>query len=104
MSNTVITIFRSRLRPEAGEDYRHVAAEMDTLAQSMPGFVEAKQFVADDGERVTLVTFEREETQRAWREHPDHQRAQGLGRTDFYQEYALTVCRPMRSSCFTRDT
>jgi len=62
----VVTIFRSRLKPEVQEEYAPLAARMSELAASMPGYISHKGFVAEDGERLTLVEFESEEAQRAW--------------------------------------
>jgi heme-degrading monooxygenase HmoA len=67
----------------------------------MPGLVDVKSFTADDGERVTLVTFADAETQRAWREHPDHRHAQQAGRDRFYAEYSIQVCDCTRVRTFT---
>lgn len=94
----VVTIFRSRLRPEAEAEYVEWAARMSALAATMPGYVSHKGFVAADGERVTIVEFASEEAQRAWRTHPDHVAAQKKGRQDFYAEYRLQVCRVERES------
>ena len=52
----VVTVFRSRLRPDAA-GYDATAARMSELARTMPGYVDHKTFTADDGERVTVVTF-----------------------------------------------
>jgi antibiotic biosynthesis monooxygenase (ABM) superfamily enzyme len=35
----VITVFRSRLRPEAQEEYRQWATRMSELARHMPGYI-----------------------------------------------------------------
>ncbi len=48
--------------------------------EGFPGFVEFKQFVADDGERVTLVTFDSAEHEAAWRDDVEHRAAQQEGR------------------------
>ena len=88
----IITIFRSRLRTEHAEEYEPVAARMVELAHSMPGFISIKTFAATDGERVSIVEFEDEQTQRAWREHPEHREAQRLGREKFYSEFRIQVC------------
>lgn len=103
MRNVVITIFRSRVRPEAADEYAVWAERMEALAATMPGFVAIKTFAAADGERVSLVEFESEETLRAWREHPEHRVAQRLGRERFYAEFELTTCVPLRSSSFKRE-
>jgi heme-degrading monooxygenase HmoA len=88
----VVTIFRSRLRDEAHRRYEQEAQRMEDLARAMPGFIEIKTFTADDGERVSLVTFASEDEQAAWRRHPEHRSAQQRGRDDFYQEYLIQVC------------
>jgi heme-degrading monooxygenase HmoA len=97
----VVTVFRSRLRPEAIDEYEPRAAEMFALAHTMPGLVDVKSFTADDGERVTLVTFADPASQRAWREHPDHRLAQQAGRDRFYAEYSIQVCECTRVRTFT---
>lgn len=87
----ILTVFRNQLRPDNVEQYRVTSARMDALARSMPGFVDAKTFTADDGERVTIVTFADAESQRAWREHPEHREAQRAGVEEFYSEYSIQV-------------
>lgn len=67
----------------------------------MPGLVDVKSFTADDGERVTLVTFSDAEAQRAWREHADHRLAQEAGRDRFYAEYSIQVCDCTKVRRFT---
>lgn len=96
----IVTIFRSRLRPEHLEEYAPVAARMDELARAAPGFLAIKTFTAQDGERVSIVEFVDAETQRAWREHPEHQAAQRLGREKFYSEFRIQVCRVERATSF----
>ncbi len=87
----VMTVFRSRRRPEAEAEYHRVAEGMRRHALSMPGFVDFKTFVAEDGENVSLITFASVETQRAWRDELDHRRAQQQGRDEFYVEYSVQV-------------
>ena len=87
----VITVFRSRRRPEGEPDYQRVAAAMEAAAREMPGFVDFKTFSADDGEKVSLVTFATPAAQQAWRDDPRHRRAQQQGRDQFYVEYSIQV-------------
>jgi heme-degrading monooxygenase HmoA len=96
----VVTVFRSRLRPEAGDEYLEVAERMESLARSMPGFVDFKAFSAADGERVSLIAFESMEAQAAWRNHPEHREAQRRGRERFYAEYRIQVCDLQSERCF----
>ena len=85
----VLTVFRNRLRPEHVDEYSTTGDRMNELARSMPGYVDHKTFTAADGERVTIVTFEDAESQRAWRDLAEHRAAQQAGRDRFYAEYAI---------------
>jgi heme-degrading monooxygenase HmoA len=97
----LIILFRSRLREDAGPGYQDMAAEMLATAQSMPGFIDYKQFTADDGERLTLVRWQDEETLRGWREHERHRLAQRLGREQWYSEYHIEVAEVVRDRAWT---
>ncbi len=99
----VLTVFRSRLRPEHEEEFHALADEMMALARSMPGFLSCEVFISQSGERASLVEFETAEHLQAWREHPRHRAAQALGRERFYEDYTLQVCDPMRTSRFERE-
>jgi heme-degrading monooxygenase HmoA len=94
----IVTVFRSRVRPEAQQEYLQWAARIAALAKTMPGYISHKGFTAEDGERVTIVEFESEEAQRAWRMHPEHAVAQKKGRQDFYSEYRLQICSVLRET------
>jgi heme-degrading monooxygenase HmoA len=96
----IVTVFRSRLKPEAEPEYGEWAARISALARQMPGYRSHKVFVADDGERVTIVEFESEEAHRAWSTHPEHVQAKMKGRRDFYLEYRIQVCNVLRESGF----
>ena len=98
----VVTVFRSRLRGEAREEYLALAPKMAALAETMPGFRSRKTFVAEDGERLILVEFEDEAAQRNWSLNAEHVAAKKLGRERFYSEYTLQVCSVLRESRFPR--
>lgn len=51
----IVTVFRTRLNPQVEDAYGPVATRMSELARSVPGYVSHKGFVAEDGERVTIV-------------------------------------------------
>ena len=91
MPDQILTVFRNRLRPEHRDDYSATSERMTVLARAMPGFVDAKTFTADDGERVTIGTFADLDSERAWRDHPEHREAQRAGIDRFYAEYSITV-------------
>ncbi len=93
----VVTVFRSRLKPEGREEYFQTAARMSEIARAMPGYLSHKVFTAEDGERVTIVEFEGAEAHDSWRFHPDHLAAKQRGVAAFYSEYSIRVCDVVRS-------
>jgi heme-degrading monooxygenase HmoA len=98
----VVVLFRSRLTAEAGDDgYPEMAAEMLATAKEMPGFVEFKSFKAEDGERMSVVWWQDEETMAAWRSHPRHRVAQQNGRAKWYESYRIEVAQVVRENSFT---
>ena len=97
----VVIVFRARLR--SGIDQQALAQlgqRMYELASAMPGYLSYKDFAAEDGESVSIVEFESEETLAAWREHPEHKAAQQRGRKEFFSEYRIQVCTQVRESRF----
>jgi heme-degrading monooxygenase HmoA len=97
----IVTSFRNRLKPEHQAEYYSYAKEIRELAATMPRFIGQKSFVAEDGERVSIVEFASEETHQAWREHPGHRVAQALGRGTFYSEYRVQVCTLKRDYSYS---
>jgi heme-degrading monooxygenase HmoA len=94
----IVTVFRSRLNSGVQEDYGQMAKAMSELARAMPGYISHKGFVAEDGERVTIVEFESEESLQAWRVHPEHAKAKKRGIQDFFSQYKVQICQVIRSS------
>lgn len=94
----ILTVFRSRVRPEMREEYAQWSARLSEIARTMPGYISHKGFVAEDGERVTLVEFSSREALRGWALHPDHVAAKEKGRREFYLEYRVQICSVERVS------
>lgn len=99
----IVTVFRSRLMPGVREEYVSLVDRMVELASDMPGYISHKGFFAEDGERVTIVEFESEEAQRAWRMQPEHRHVQGKAREIYYQDYSVQVCQVLRETSFKRE-
>ncbi len=99
----IVVLFRSKL-VDAPEGYGEMAAEMAALAQTMPGFIDMKSYVAEDGERLTIVRWESEETMQIWRENERHRVAQKAGRERWYQYYKLEIAELRREKMFQRGT
>ena len=97
----MVVVFRAH-RTAAGlsREYAEQLQRMTDLAVKMPGYVSHKPFVAEDGERLTLIEWESAETLRSWATHPEHVLVKQLGRQKFYQDYRLQVCEVVRESRF----
>lgn len=87
----VVTVFRSRRRPDTDDAYGPLAGAMLEAARSQPGFVDFATFESPDGDRVSLITFTSAEAQSAWRDDPAHRAAQQRGRDDLYEWYSIQV-------------
>lgn len=100
----VLVLFRTHLREEAaGSEYEETSGRMHELVSSMPGFVSIKSYTAEDGEEIGIVRFESEEALSAWRNHPEHRKAQRRAREFFYDYYWVQVCNVIREYEFRRD-
>jgi heme-degrading monooxygenase HmoA len=75
----LITVFRSRLKPDLRDEYAAAVERMSALARTMPGHISHKTFYAEDGERCTIVEFAHEEGQRVWQTNAEHRMAQKAG-------------------------
>lgn len=98
----VLTVFRNRLRSDAGDEYGETLKRMLEIVRQMPGYIQHKVFTAADGERCTIVEFDTEEHQKAWALDAEHIAAKKRGREAFYEEYKLQVCSVVRESKFPR--
>jgi len=94
-SQHVISLFRFRMRDltaAQGEQYGAIADRLLETASAMPGFVSFRNYTAEDGEMLVMVEFASAEALAAWRDHPDHRKAQQHGRDQYYAEYQVTNC------------
>ena len=99
----IVTVFRSRLMPGLQDEYVALVEAVRQEVETMPGYISHKGFWAEDGERVTIVEFEHEEAQRAWRMNAEHIEAQRLGRQKYYEAYDIKVCNVLHDAHFKRD-
>lgn len=98
----LVILFRSKLTPEAGEDYNAMSDEMHLLVRENPGFVDVKHYKSEDGERLTVAWFKDKEFLRAWRELPRHREAQSTGRKRWYEYYKMDVATIERTTEFEK--
>ncbi len=99
---SIVILFRSKLTDQAGEDYKAMDAELETLVRQNPGFVDVKSYTAADGERLTVVWWRDEKSLGEWRNLMRHREAQETGRQKWYEYYDMDVASITRSKSFSR--
>ena len=98
----IVVLFRSKLTEAAGDDYAQLSDEMDAHARTFPGFIDVKAFTAEDGERLTVVWWQDEETLRVWATDARHRAAQQTGRRLWYEYYRMDIAEIVRVKNFDR--
>jgi heme-degrading monooxygenase HmoA len=76
---------------------------MSELARAVPGYISHKGFVAEDGERVTIVEFESEEALHKWRIDPEHRAAKKRGFESFFSEFKFQICSVIRERAWVAN-
>ena len=103
----MVTLFWNRFRGDMDAatraEYEANAKRMNEIVEQMPGYVSIKRYTDDDGERLSVIVFESEEAQQAWRHHPEHAKVQARGRECYYEWYRLMACMPQRDYQWQRD-
>jgi heme-degrading monooxygenase HmoA len=99
----IVTVFRNRLRPDNQAEYFDTPKRMSEIARTMPGYLSHKSFTADDGERVTIVEFTDEASQKAWATQARHVEAKARGREAFYSAYSIQICTVTRGHRWTAE-
>ncbi|SRR5258706_14986152 len=94
----IVTVFRFRVARDTKNEFFQATRRMNELAASMPGYVSHKVFMAEDGEFLTHIEFESEETMHAWSVHPEHLEAKAKGRNAYFSEYQTQICAVIRQS------
>jgi len=88
----VIALFEFRLRGDIDiAEWEQTFERMVALASEMPGLISIDGFASPDGTRLAVVRFESDEALQAWKNDPEHLRAQGRGREAFFDTYKVVV-------------
>jgi heme-degrading monooxygenase HmoA len=99
-----IIVFKSKLRDGVEADYGTRAEAIYNLATGMPGLISAEDYKAESGERVSIIEWDTMEHLIAWRDHPEHLKAQQEGRDKYYASYSISIAQVQRSSAYDATT
>ncbi len=96
-------IFTSLRTADDPEGYAAMADRMIELASGQPGFLGVESVRDAYGTGITVSYWSSLAAIRRWREHAEHQVAQSQGRSTWYREYRLRICRVEREIQFLSD-
>ncbi|MCF6136606.1 antibiotic biosynthesis monooxygenase family protein [Pseudalkalibacillus berkeleyi] len=91
-------IFSSQ-RTEGDQGYQNMAEKMVELATQQKGFLGIES-TNDDELGITISYWDSLEAIQSWKEHSAHQIAQRKGKSEWYKQFALTVCKVERDNFF----
>jgi heme-degrading monooxygenase HmoA len=91
-------IFASQ-RTEGEQGYGKMAEKMVELASKQNGFLGVES-ARDEGLGITVSYWQSLEAIKNWKDHSLHQVAQEKGKTIWYQNFSLRVCKVERDSYF----
>src|SRR5277367_975413 len=99
----VISIFRFRMKNLSAaerEEYTTTAGRLLKILDAMLGFISFREYKGHDGEFIGITEWASVEALAAWRENPEHRKAQERGQQAFYAEYEISVCTALRTYGF----
>lgn len=93
-------IFTSLLSKDT-EGYSEMGLKMKELAEQQPGYLGFESAREDIG--ITISYWESPEAIKAWKAELEHLKAQKMGRSKWYQQYTVRICKVEREYEFKRD-
>ncbi len=90
-------IFSSRRTGRDDVGYADMAAKMDALAKTMPGYLGIETIRSREGATITVSYWTDEQAIRNWRTNAEHRLAQDKGKTMWYEHYELRIAKVERA-------
>jgi heme-degrading monooxygenase HmoA len=96
-------VFTSLRSAADADGYAVTADRMVELASAQPGFLGIESVRGADGAGITVSYWSSLEAIRNWRDVAEHRVAQANGRSTWYDEFKLRICRVERETTFVRN-
>jgi len=93
-------IFRAEIN-EFDQSYFDIAARMQELAKSKYGCLEFTA-LTEGNQEIAISYWESENQIIAWKQDPEHKKAQELGRSKWYKSYQVQIVKVERA--YTSNT
>lgn len=94
----VIVVFEFELKPEGGNRYFDLAAELRAELEKQPGFIALERFESlnKKGRFVSIQSWQDDASVKAWKDHAEHRLAQEEGKAGLFASYRLRVAEVFR--------
>lgn len=86
-------------RTNIDDGYTETANQMLKLAETIPGYLGMES--AREGIGITVSYWENLDAIKQWRQHPEHVKAQRLGREKWYVDFTTRVCRVEKEGSYS---
>ena len=86
----ILATFRCYLRSELPSDTDELIRNLHASLTAVEGFEWTKDFVADDGEVLTLVQFNSQQALDEWKTNPVHMAAKARA-SEIMREYSVVI-------------
>lgn len=102
-AGAVAVVFVSQRRSGGDQGYGEAAEAMEALAARQPGYLGFVAARGADGVGIAVSYWADDASAQAWRDEPAHARIREMGRTRWYDSYALAVAAVERSYSWQRE-
>lgn len=89
-------IFTSQRSSEDAAGYANMAARMEQLAAQQPGYLGLESTRDSSGLGITISYWRDLACLQQWKHVREHQEAQALGKSKWYEWYSVKICRVER--------
>ena len=89
-------VFASQRADVEHAEYDEMAEALERIAGDQPGFLGIESARDAAGFGITVSYWKDEASIAAWKAHALHREAQGAGKSRWYLDYALRVCKVER--------
>jgi len=86
-------IFISTLKDINDASYGAMAEKMDVLSRDQDGYMGIESVRSADGRGITISYWSSLEAIKKWKANKEHGVAQSLGKTRWYKNYKVQICR-----------
>ncbi|MEZ5648379.1 MAG: antibiotic biosynthesis monooxygenase [Alphaproteobacteria bacterium] len=86
-------IFISTRNDMNDASYDALAKKMDELSRTQEGYLGIESVRNADGHGITVSYWSSLEALKKWKAHKDHLTAQSLGKSRWYKDYKIQICR-----------